>query len=401
MRILYFTHNVTWKGGGAFFRAYHQGRFLARRGHQVTMVSISPDEKTGFNTSESEGVTIIEAPDLLPGQARTGWDLWDAARRIAHFDGRDYDIVHGLESRPVVALPALWMKRRTGVPVILDWADWYGRGGTATERSRKIRTFMHPVETFCEEFFHPFADGVVAMGEPLMERALALGIPADRMINLLHGCDPEGLAAHDMHGARVQLGEDRVPADAFVLGYVGVMRPTTAELLFQSLRLLKRMVKRPVKVVCAGNHKLPDIRSYVPDDCKDDLIETGWISYEELNLFLSSSDIMVLPFRRMTATNNIWPSKLNDYLAVGRPTVATDMRILRPIYDQYDIGLLTDDTPQAFAEGCARLLQDPASRQRMSINARALAEGDLSWNSLVDRLEAFYIRLIDEVRRKS
>ncbi|MCB0201358.1 MAG: hypothetical protein KDI03_14925, partial [Anaerolineae bacterium] len=70
MRILYFTHNVTWKGGGAFFRAYHQGRFLARRGHQVTMVSISPDEKTGFNTSESEGVTIIEAPDLLPGQAR-------------------------------------------------------------------------------------------------------------------------------------------------------------------------------------------------------------------------------------------------------------------------------------------------------------------------------------------
>ncbi|MCA9870691.1 MAG: glycosyltransferase, partial [Anaerolineae bacterium] len=155
-----------------------------------------------------------------------------------------------------------------------------------------------------------------------------------------------------------------------------------AELLFQSLRLLKRMVKRPVKVVCAGNHKLPDIRSYVPDDCKDDLIETGWISYEELNLFLSSSDIMVLPFRRMTATNNIWPSKLNDYLAVGRPTVATDMRILRPIYDQYDIGLLTDDTPQAFAEGCARLLQDPASRQRMSINARALAEGDLSWNSL-------------------
>ena len=35
----------------------------------------------------------------------------------------------------------------------------------------------------------------------------------------------------------------------------------------------------------------------------------------------------------------------------------------------------------------------------MSIAARALAEGDLSWNSLVDRLEAFYIRLIDEVRR--
>ncbi len=26
MRILYLTHNITWKGGGAFFHAYHQAR---------------------------------------------------------------------------------------------------------------------------------------------------------------------------------------------------------------------------------------------------------------------------------------------------------------------------------------------------------------------------------------
>ncbi len=60
---------------------------------------------------------------------------------------------------------------------------------------------------------------------------------------------------------------------------------------------------------------------------------------------------------------------------------------------------MTDDTPQAFAEGCARLLADEAGRARMSQQARALAEGDLSWNSLVDQLEAFYVRLIAEVRR--
>ena len=185
MRILYLTHNVTWKGGGAFFRAFHQARFLIERGHDVTVVSISPEQKTGFKVTEAEGVPIIESPDLLPGQARTGWDLWDTAQRIGRFGNQRYDLVHGLESRPVVAIPALWMKRRTGVPVVLDWADWYRRGGTASERSRKIRTLMHPVETFCEEFFHPFADGVVAMGEPLMERARSLGIPQSRMINLL------------------------------------------------------------------------------------------------------------------------------------------------------------------------------------------------------------------------
>lgn len=398
MRILYLTHNVTWKGGGAFFRAFHQARYLVRRGHQVTVLSIAPKSRSEFHAFESEGVRIVETPDLMKGSARTGWDPWDTLRRIAYLKADDYDLLHGLESRPAVALPALWLKRRAGLPVILDWADWYGRGGTATERSRWIRTFMHPVETYCEETFHPMADGVVAMGEPLLERAAALGVPRERMINLLHGCDPEGLAPHPVDEARRRL--ERVPDDAYVLGYVGVMRSTTAQLLFSALPLIKQLAGRPVKVVCAGNHKLKDFRSFVPADCMDDVIETGWVDYEELNLYLSSSDVMVLPFQRMVATDSIWPSKLNDYLAVGRPTVATDMRILRPIFQRYDIGVLADDTPQAFAEATVALLHDPARRAGMNTAARALAEGDLSWAHLVARLEEFYIKLVKELGKQ-
>ena len=36
----------------------------------------------------------------------------------------------------------------------------------------------------------------------------------------------------------------------------------------------------------------------------------------------------------------------------------------------------------------------------MEINAAALAEGDLSWDSLVDRLEAYYLALIASVRQE-
>lgn len=396
MRILYLTHNVTWKGGGAFFRAYHQARYLVRRGHAVTLVSIAPQSRSQFHQFQAEGVRILETPDLLRGSARTGWDPWDTLRRIGHLKGSDYDLVHGLESRPAVALPALWLQRRAGLPVILDWADWYGRGGTATERGRPLSTFMHPVETFCEEAFHPLADGVVAMGEPLLERAAALGVPRERMINLLHGCDPEGLTPYPVAEARSRLA--RVPDDAYVLGYVGVMRSSTAELLFAALPIIQRLAARPVKVVCAGNHKLKELRSYVPADCQNDVIETGWVDYEELNLYLAASDVMVLPFKRMVATDNIWPSKLNDYLAVGRPTVATDMRILRPVFQQYNIGLLAQDDPHAFAETVVGLLHNPEQRAGMMTAARALAEGDLSWEHLVDRLEAFYIKIAKEHR---
>lgn len=392
MRILYLTHNVTWKGGGAFFHAYHQARHLVRRGHHVTVLSIAPTARAGFREFESAGVRIVETPDLLRGQARTGWDPWNVVQRIRYVQDEPVDLVHGLESRPAVALPALWIKQTRGTPTILDWADWYGRGGTAAERGRLIRTFMQPVETFCEETFYPLADGVIAMGEPLLQRAAALGIPRERMINLLNGCDPQGLAPLSVEDARSRLPS--VPRDAYVLGYVGVMRATTAKLLFSALPLIKQVAPRPVKVLCIGNHKLKDFWSFVPEDCREDVVETGWIDYDELNLNLCASDVTVLPFQRMTATDNIWPSKLNDYLAAGRPTVATNMRILRPLFNTYDIGLLTEDEPHAFAQGVVTLLLSPEVRARQAVASRALAEGELSWDHLVGQLEQFYIKLI-------
>ena len=394
MHILYLTHNVTWKGGGAFFHAYHQARHLVRRGHEVTVLSIAPQARRGFREFENAGVRIVETPDLLRGQGRSGWDPWDVWQRISYLKDQSFDIVHGLESRPAVALPALWLKRRRGIPTILDWADWYGRGGTAAERGRLIRTFMQPVETFCEETFYPQADGVIAMGDPLLARAAALGIPRERMIMLLNGCDPEGLMPVTVAEARAKL--QTVPQDALVLGYVGVMRSTTAELLFAALPLIQQQMAQPVKVLCIGNHKLKEFWSYVPEAVRGDVIETGWINYDDLNAYLSAADVTVLPFRRMIATDSIWPSKLNDYLAVARPTVATDMRILRPLFAAHDIGSLTDDTPEAFAAGVSAMLRDPAGRARQSVAARRLAEGELSWAYLVERLEGFY----GEIRRR-
>jgi glycosyltransferase involved in cell wall biosynthesis len=290
-----------------------------------------------------------------------------------------------------VALPALYLKRALGIPTILDWADWYGRNGTATERGPWIRLLMEPVETFCEEVFHPLADGCVAMGEPLFNRALSAGVPEDRMLNLLHGCDPNGLVPIDAKRARQRL--PGLSQRGYLLGYLGVMRRSSAQLLLRAFELIKRRAGETCRLVLIGNPRLA-IADYVPPDCREDVIETGWVSYGELNLYLAACDLLLLPFVRTTATSNIWPSKLNDHLSVGRPTLGTRMDILESTFDRNRIGLLTEDNPEDFAEACMHLLEDPELRTEMGQNARSLAEGELSWNFLTHRLEDFYSRLI-------
>ena len=169
MRLLYLTHNVTWKGGGVFFTAYHQGRHLVQRGHEVVLLSISPDHRRGFHEHVSNGVRIIETPDLLSGRGRSGWDPSDVLRRIGFLRGQDFDLIHGFESRPVVAIPGLYLRQARRIPLVLTWADWFGRGGKGTERGRGLSLVMGPLENWCEEYFYPRADWIIAMGAPLVE----------------------------------------------------------------------------------------------------------------------------------------------------------------------------------------------------------------------------------------
>ena len=101
-----------------------------------------------------QGVEVVEAPDLLTGRARTGWDPWNTWRRALGLRTRSFDLVHAFDSRPVVIYPALLLQRWTGAALFMDWADWWGRGGWIHDRSGWfVRTFFGPFETWQEEAF--------------------------------------------------------------------------------------------------------------------------------------------------------------------------------------------------------------------------------------------------------
>ena len=55
--------------------------------------------------------------------------------RLIYLWPRQYDLVHSVDSRPVCILPALMLKKLRQTKLVIDWLDWWGRGGTITERS--------------------------------------------------------------------------------------------------------------------------------------------------------------------------------------------------------------------------------------------------------------------------
>ena len=188
MNLLLIIHNQV--STGPYFKIRQMAQALARQGIQVTLLCTSPKNKFRFTERLDEKVQVVESPDLLFGTLRQGMDLWNSIRRIIYLRHKKFDLIHAIDCRPVVILPALWMKKVKKIPLVLSWWDWFGRGGTAEERSGKLYAkTLGLVETFFEEYFRKYADRATVITTALQQRLISLNYPPEKIEIHRVGCD--------------------------------------------------------------------------------------------------------------------------------------------------------------------------------------------------------------------
>lgn len=389
MHITMLVHNIAWKGGN-FYLGYNFARQLAARGHQVIVLAIAPKQRVRFSETYHDGVLVVEAPDISMGILRSGWDLLDTVKRYRYLKGKDCDIVHCVDTRPAVILPALWAHEKMGAKLITGWNDWFGRGGVSRERPGVpfiMKTLFEPVETFFEEGFHKYADGTITISTQLFDRAIKLGLPEGRLTLIRPGCDTESLRPLDKKECRRELGlEESTP----IVGFLGALAPQDGELLIKTMNCL--LVNLPTaSLLLVGNHRL----SLTQVEKKStNIIETSFVPFEKMGQYLNACDVLVLPLADTLANRARWPSKINDYLAVGRPVVATDSGDITEIITKHRVGMVVSHDPERFAEALLFILSNPEACREMGNNARKLAEGELSWSKSIDLLENFYEKVL-------
>jgi len=361
--------------------------------HEVTIYTIHPSRRLDIEEKNIQGVRVVQFPDLLWGMGRSGWDPWDLWRRLRQLRRENYDLVHAFDCRPVVIHPALELKRR-GIPFVIDWADWWGRGGVIEERKNPILKYgFSGIETWYEEHFRTQADASTVISTALFDRVVGLGVKPETVLKLVSGADIENFQITDPKAVRKMLG---LPLDAKILGFMGFVHYD----LELALRAFGRIYRRDskAKLILAGKASSLTRTIAREEGCEAGIIDYGPIAYDKLQNYLGAADVFLLPFARKQANIGRWPNKVGDYMAMGRPIVTSPVGEMERLFQANPIGKLAADTPDDYAAAAWELLTNPEACRAKGQAARAAAEKEYSWEFLALRLEKFYQQIMGKRR---
>ncbi len=305
--------------------------------------------------------------------------LWRQLRR------RRYTCIHAVEE---AAFPAVVLGRRYGVPVIYDMQS------SLPEQMVKHRAFRgrraQATLRRCEAWLLRHADAVVssaglmykvsesAPGKLAREWHFPISMPTPSI-----GTDAALRAELD------------IAPDAPVVVYAGTFEP------YQGLSLLLGAARRVIDevpdavFVLVGGEGAPaeEIRREVVRLKLNGAIRLlGRKPRAEIPAYLAMADLLVSP---RSYGDNL-PLKVFDYLAAGRPIVATDLPAHRALLDE-SRALLTEPTAAGLAAAIIELLRAPSRAAQLASFARDFAATNLGWPRFVATVEAVY----DEVATRA
>lgn len=381
MRLLFLNHNYRYLA--TYNRAAQMAAALTRRGHHVTLMTVSRQHRWKPTWSIANGVRVAEMPNLGQDYSGEGYGPLDNLLRCLHALSHRYDIIHTFDHKPNASFAGL-VGRLRGATLIADWADWWGGPGGINDVPKRRVPAVGRFEEWWEIKTKLLADGVVTISTVLRQRALDIGVLPDRVVHIPNGSAIDLIRPVPIVEARQRLG---VPVERKIVGFLG-MGQGDMEIVMPALQQLTGVW---FMVIGPKNPRvLAQAQSF---GIADRLWQTDFVPDEELPLYLACADIMCLPLTDRAANRGRLPGKIMYYMAAGRPVVASPIGDVKTIVETHRVGLLARD--EEFADAFHRILSDDALREELGHNARRTAETVFNWERLVDQLEAFYRRILE------
>jgi len=398
MKIMFLTS--AYENIAGYWRSYYLAKNLAARGHTVYMVAQTNSFKATSKFVDNFHLYLLPSfsNKNRPSRLASGLSIpFQMGFNSLFSFSQKVDVLHVFDALfPQNALPVFLFKLKSlkNRPLIfIDWDDWWGRGGILDTFHKNLGSPTIRFLTFMEEKIPLYGDAVTVTNPTMEKRGLNVGIKQEKIIILPNGTNIDSNMKLDTQTARKLVN---LPEKSIIY--------TCSKSSFDMIKpkddpIWDLLVAH--KSVCSDNSNV--FLCFIGDGSEkcltiakkyalsNNVISINYQPPEKFNIYLAASNFVVLPL----GGSYKWvidprsPLRLIDYMASGKPVIASDIPECRRMLK--DCGLLVKpNDPKDLAVKITEMIENLELFTMKAKNIREKIIEHYSWKNLAIYLENNY-----------
>lgn len=379
MNILFLTIEDVDGSRGSSIHIREKVAAFRKRGHRVFLLGGS---RSDFEFGEFKSIGSCRNEDGSVSYFRLGVVFSRLGCGVLR-NAKDIDVIYSMG--PVATLAAVLTKPLHHIGAVSEVTSLENEEAKMKGNALAYRAF-----SLLQRIGARFSDRITVITDRVKDYYVAnYNVPEGRIKVLGVTTDPEKfLPIRDRSALKSLRDRLRLPHEAFVALFIGNLAP------WQDFELLVKSAA----IVC---EKKPDARFLIVGDgaqrewlerivrqhsLDDQILLLGAVAHREVGLYISLADVCLALCKELVSGYS--PMKLFEYLACGKPVVATRVSGYE-IVERAGAGKLIDNRDErAFAEAVVSFAESEELRERCGANALTYAREHFGWDKVVTEIEA-------------
>jgi len=301
------------------------------------------------------------------------------------------DVVHFQKCHHYAAVPAVIASYIAGKPLHYDWDDWEEKIWYESCGRGLHSRFIGVSFKVLERWLPVLADSVSCASSYLKKLTHRFGVKKEFIFDTPVGADLEKFKP-GLDGSRIK---EKYKIKGNLVLYVGQLHGAQYTDLFIKAASIVLHKHQNVSFMIVGEgfleHKLKKLSFDL--GLKEKIIFTGAVAHKNIPYYIAAADICVAPFKETKVSRCKSPLKIVEYLASGKPVVASLVGEVRNMAG--GCAVLTEEGDfHSLAEGISGLVKDKNLRKRLSNGARTRVEKKYNWHYTADSLMCAYEKIL-------
>jgi glycosyltransferase involved in cell wall biosynthesis len=233
----------------------------------------------------------------------------------------------------------------------------------------------------------PAADHVFVQSEQMREDIAAEGVPLEKMTAVPMGVSPDMFAAPPAAATRRVLPEG-VPCVLYLGSLSKVRRMDFLVRVFARVR--EAIPTAKLYIVGRGDH--PDDEQFLLAEIvrlglEPSIVMVGQLPQAQALEYVREADVCASPLHPTPVLRAASPTKLVEYMAMGKAVVANDHPEQKRVIEQSGAGYCVPYQEQPFADALVRVLRDPDGAKALGERGRRYVMDHRAYGVIADSVE--------------